>query len=220
RFPMEGKIKTREMKVNCLIQAQLGCIPVQDFTLTQDTGRIFRNGLRVTRWLSDFLASSKNNFSALLNSLILAKCFRCRLWENSLHVSKQLEKIAECIKHSIQSLQILNRHPPFGNQIKESVLHLPKYELDIEQLPKYSDTLAEILVTVKLTNYEQLQTKRTATDFHYVTLVIGDADNQVIFNQKIMDSVLLKNGNWTKKIEVKRALKSEDISVNLISSDY
>ncbi|NXP47631.1 HFM1 helicase, partial [Heliornis fulica] len=48
RFPMEGKIKTREMKINCLIQAQLGCIPIQDFTLTQDTGRIFRNGLRIT----------------------------------------------------------------------------------------------------------------------------------------------------------------------------
>lgn len=43
--------------------------------------------------LSDFLASRKNNFPALLNSLILAKCFRCKLWENSLHVSKQLEKI-------------------------------------------------------------------------------------------------------------------------------
>ncbi|KFO11060.1 putative ATP-dependent DNA helicase HFM1, partial [Balearica regulorum gibbericeps] len=237
RFPMEGKIKTREMKINCLIQAQLGCIPIQDFTLTQDTGRIFRNGLRVTRWLSDFLASCKNNFSALLNSLILAKCFRCKLWENSLHVSKQLEKIGVSLSNAMvnagltsfkkiedtnaRELElILNRHPPFGNQIKESVLHLPKYELDIEQLPKYSDTLAEILVTIKLTNYEQLQTKRTATDFHYVTLVIGDADNQVIFNQKIMDSALLKTGNWTKKIEVKRALKSEDISINLISSDY
>ncbi|XP_014106062.1 PREDICTED: probable ATP-dependent DNA helicase HFM1 [Pseudopodoces humilis] len=237
RFPMEGKIKTREMKVNCLIQAQLGCIPIQDFTLTQDTGRIFRNGLRVTRWLSDFLASSKNNFAALLNSLILAKCFRCRLWENSLHVSKQLEKIGVSLSNAMvnagltsfkkiedinaRELElILNRHPPFGNQIKESVLHLPKYELEIEQLPKYSDTLAEILVTVKLTNYEHLQTKRTAPDFHYVTLVIGDADNQVIFNQKIMDSVLLKTGNWMKKIEVKRALKSEDISINLISSDY
>lgn len=34
------------------------------------------------------------------------------------------------------------------------------------------------------------------------------------------DSVLLKTGNWMKKIEVKRALKSEDISINLISSDY
>ncbi|KGL93095.1 putative ATP-dependent DNA helicase HFM1, partial [Charadrius vociferus] len=237
RFPMEGKIKTREMKINCLIQAQLGCIPIQDFTLTQDTGRIFRNGLRVTRWLSDFLASCKNNFSALLNSLILAKCFRCKLWENSLHVSKQLEKIGVSLSNAMvnagltsfkkiedtnaRELElILNRHPPFGNQIKESVLHLPKYELDIEQLPKYSDTLAEILVTIKITNYEQLQTKRTAPDFHYVTLVIGDADNQVIFNQKIMDSVLLKTGNWMKKIEVKRALKSEDISINLISSDY
>ncbi|KAM9280685.1 LOW QUALITY PROTEIN: putative ATP-dependent DNA helicase HFM1 [Cariama cristata] len=232
RFPMEGKIKTREMKINCLIQAQLGCIPIQDFTLTQDTGRIFRNGLRVTRWLSDFLASSKNNFSALLNSLILAKCFRCKLWENSLHVSKQLEKIGVSLSNAMvcwltsfkiedtnEELElILNRHPPFGNQIKESVLHLPKYELDIA-LPKYSDTLAEILVTIKLTNYEQLQTKRTATDFHYVTLVIGDADTKS-FNQKIMDSVLLKTGDWKKKIEVKRALKSEDISRNLISSDY
>ncbi|XP_019473984.1 probable ATP-dependent DNA helicase HFM1 isoform X2 [Meleagris gallopavo] len=237
RFPMEGRIKTREMKVNCLIQAHLGCIPVQDFTLTQDIGKIFRNGIRVTRWLSDFLASSKDNFSALLNSLILAKCFRCRLWENSLHVSKQLEKIGVSLSNamvnagltSFKKIQdtnarelelILNRHPPFGNQIKESVLHLPKYELNIEQLPKYSDTMAEILVTVVLTNFEQLQTRRTASDFHYVTLVVGDADNQVIFIQKIMDSVLLKTGNWMKKIEVKRALKSDDISINLISSDY
>lgn len=34
------------------------------------------------------------------------------------------------------------------------------------------------------------------------------------------DSVLLKNGNWAKKIDVKRALISEDLSINLISSDY
>ncbi|CAM5161992.1 unnamed protein product [Natator depressus] len=237
RFPMEGKIKTREMKVNCLIQAQLGCIPIQDFTLTQDTGKIFRHGLRVTKWLSDFLASRKNNFPALLNSLILAKCFRCKLWENSLHVSKQLEKIGVTLSNAMvnagltsfkkiedantRELElILNRHPPFGNQIKESVLHLPKYELGIEQLAKYSDTVAEILVTIILTNFEQLQIKRTAPDFHYVTILIGDADNQVVFKQKIMDSVLLKNGNWTKKIEVKRALKSEELSMNLISSEY
>ncbi|XP_074859384.1 putative ATP-dependent DNA helicase HFM1 [Carettochelys insculpta] len=237
RFPMEGKIKTREMKVNCLIQAQLGCIPVQDFTLTQDISKIFRNGLRVTKWLCDFLASRKNNFSALLNSLILAKCFRCKLWENSLHVSKQLEKIGVTLSNAMvnagltsfkkiedanpRELElILNRHPPFGNQIKESVLHLPKYEVDIEQLAKYSDKVAEILVTIKLANFQQLQMKRTAPDCHYVTLIIGDADNQVVFKQKIMDSVLLKGGNWTKKIEVKRAIKSEELSINLISSEY
>lgn len=30
--------------------------------------------------------------------------------------------------------QILNRHPPFGNQIRESVIHLPKYEVTVEQV--------------------------------------------------------------------------------------
>lgn len=34
------------------------------------------------------------------------------------------------------------------------------------------------------------------------------------------DSVLLKAGNWTKKIDVKRAFKSEDLCINLISSEY
>ncbi|XP_023576115.1 probable ATP-dependent DNA helicase HFM1 isoform X2 [Octodon degus] len=236
RFPMEGRIKTREMKVNCLIQAQLGCIPIQDFALTQDIAKIFRSGSRITRWLSDFVAAQEKKFVALLNSLILTKCFRCKLWENSLHVSKQLEKIGITLSNAMvnagltsfkkieetdaRKLElILNRHPPFGTQIKEAVMYLPKYELEVEQIARYDDTKAEILVTVILRNFEQLQTKRTTQNSHYTTLIIGDADNQVIFKQKIMDSVLLKVGNWTKKIDVRRALMSEDLSINLISSD-
>ncbi|XP_051713468.2 probable ATP-dependent DNA helicase HFM1 isoform X2 [Oryctolagus cuniculus] len=237
RFPMEGRIKTREMKVNCLIQAQLGCIPFQDFALTQDTAKIFRTGSRITRWLSDFVAAQENKFTILLNSLILAKCFRCKLWENSLHVSKQLEKIGITLSNvmvnagltSFKKIEetdarelelVLNRHPPFGTQIKETVMYLPKYELEVKQIARYDDTIAEILVTIILRNFEQLQTKRTAPDSHSATLIIGDADNQVVFKYKIMDSVLLKTGNWTKKIDVKRALKSEDLSINLISSDF
>ncbi|XP_038193973.1 probable ATP-dependent DNA helicase HFM1 isoform X5 [Arvicola amphibius] len=237
RFPMEGRIKTREMKVNCLIQAQLGCIPVQDFTLTQETSKIFRSGSRIVRWLSDFVTSQEKKFAVLLNSVILAKCFKCKLWENSRHVSKQLDKIGISLSNtmvnagltSFKKIEeanareielILSRLPPFGTQIKEAVMYLPKYELEVEQISRYSDTKAEILVTVVLRNFEQLQTKRTAPDSHYATLIIGDADNQVVFKHKIMDSVLLKNGNWAKKIDVKRALISEDLSINLISSDY
>ncbi|XP_036901423.1 probable ATP-dependent DNA helicase HFM1 [Sturnira hondurensis] len=237
RFPMEGRIKTREMKVNCLIQAQLGCIPIQDFALTQDTAKIFRSGSRITRWLSEFVALQEKKFAVLLNSLILTKCFRCKLWENSLHVSKQLEKIGITLSNAMvnagltsfkkieetdaRELElILNRHPPFGTQIKEIVMYLPKYELEIEQIARYSDTVAEILVTIKLRNFEQLQTRRTAPDSHYVTLIIGDADNQLVFKHKIIDSVLLKAGSWAKKVDVKRALKSEELSINLISSEY
>ncbi|XP_060237071.1 probable ATP-dependent DNA helicase HFM1 [Meriones unguiculatus] len=237
RFPMEGRIKTREMKVNCLIQAQLGCIPIQDFTLTQDTAKIFRNGSRIARWLSDFVALQEKKFAVLLNSVVLAKCFKCKLWENSRHVSKQLDKIGISLSNTMvnagltsfkkieeanaRELElILSRHPPFGTQIKEAVMYLPKYELEVEQIARYSDIMAEILVTVILRNFKELQTKRTAPDSHYVTLVIGDADNQVVLKHKIMDSFLLKSGNWTKKIDVRRALICEDLSLNLISSDY
>ncbi|XP_027140746.1 probable ATP-dependent DNA helicase HFM1 isoform X2 [Larimichthys crocea] len=238
RFPIEGKIKTSEMKVNCLIQAQLGSIPIQEFGLTQDTAKIFRNGMRISKCLSEFLSQlSKTGFSALLNSLILAKCFRAKLWENSPYVSRQLEKIGQTLSTAMvnaglttfirieetnaRELElILNRHPPFGNQIKESVIHLPKYEVTLEQLPRYSSATAEIVVKVNLKNQAELLSKRTAPDHHYVSLIIGNSDNTVVFLQKLTDSVLLKCGSWSKKIEVAKASKGEEISVNLISSEY
>ncbi|XP_058487783.1 probable ATP-dependent DNA helicase HFM1 isoform X1 [Solea solea] len=238
RFPIEGKIKTSEMKVNCLIQAQLGSISIQEFGLTQDAAKIFRNGLRISKCLSEFLSKKSNTgFSALLNSLILAKSFRAKLWENSPYVSKQLEKIGQTLSTAMvnaglttfskieqtnaRDLElIVNRHPPFGNQIKESVIHLPKYEVTLEQLPRYSCATAEIVVKVNLKNQAQLLSRRTAPDHHYVSLIIGDSDNNLVFLQKLTDLVLMKCGTWSKKIEVAKAPKGEEISVNLISSEY
>lgn len=44
--------------------------------------------------LVEFLTqNSKNNFSAQLNAVILAKCFRAKLWEDSPYISKQLDRI-------------------------------------------------------------------------------------------------------------------------------
>ncbi|XP_061654278.1 probable ATP-dependent DNA helicase HFM1 isoform X1 [Phyllopteryx taeniolatus] len=238
RFPMEGKIKSNNMKVNCLIQAQLGSISIQEFGLTQDTAKIFRNGMRISKCLSEYLSQhSKMGFSTLLNSLILAKCFRAKLWENSPYVSKQLDKIGQTLSTAMvnaglttfskieqtnprQIELILNRHPPFGNQIKEFILHLPKYEVTLEQLPRYSCNIAEIVVKVNLKNRELLLSRRTAPNHHYVSLVIGDSDNNCVFRQKFTDLLLLRCSSWSKKIEVVKALKGDEISVNLISSEY
>ncbi|KAF4117158.1 hypothetical protein G5714_001711 [Onychostoma macrolepis] len=238
RFPMEGKIKSNDMKVNCLIQAQLGCIPIQEFGLIQDTGKIFRNGNRVSRYLTEFLSHhSKSNFSARLNSLILAKCFRAKLWENSPYISRQVERIGLTLatamvnaglttfskieQTSPRELElIVNRHPPFGNQIKEAVSKLPKYEVTLEQIPRYSLSTAEISVTVNLMNFKELASKQTAPDHHYVTLIIGDCDNNVVFQQKILNMLLSKSGSFSKRIEVTRAPKGEELSIHLISSEY
>ncbi|KAM4727735.1 putative ATP-dependent DNA helicase HFM1 [Anableps anableps] len=238
RFPLEGKIKTSEMKVNCLIQAQLSSISIQDFGLTQETAKIFRIGMRISRCLSEFLSQqSKTGFCATLSSLILAKCFRAKLWENSPFVSKQMEKIGLTLSTAMvnagltsfskieqtnpRELElILNRHPPFGNQIRESVTHLPKYDINLEQLSRYSSATAEIVVKVTLKNQAQLLSRRTAPDHHYVSLIIGNSENDVVVLQKLKDTLLLKCGSWTKKIDVPKTSKGNEISVNLISSEY
>nr|XP_015831544.2 probable ATP-dependent DNA helicase HFM1 isoform X2 [Nothobranchius furzeri] len=238
RFPLEGKIKTSEMKVNCLIQAQMSSISIQDFGLTQDTAKIFRIGMRISKCLSEFLSHrSEAVFPALLNSLILAKCFRAKIWENSHFVSKQLEKIGQTLSTAMvnaglttfsqieqtnpRELElILNRHPPFGNQIRDSVRHLPKYSVTLEQLPRFGSDTAEVVARVNLKNQADLLSRRTAPGHHFVSLIIGDADNNVAFLQKITDSMLLKSGSWSKKIHVAKPVKGNEISVHLISSDY
>ena len=35
----------------------------------------------------------------------------------------------------------MNRHPPFGNQIRDAVAKMPKYELNIEQVDGIENTI-------------------------------------------------------------------------------
>ncbi|RZB40049.1 ATP-dependent DNA helicase HFM1, partial [Asbolus verrucosus] len=47
RFPLSGKIKTVDMKINCIIQAVLGCLDICDHSILSETLKIMRNGERI-----------------------------------------------------------------------------------------------------------------------------------------------------------------------------
>ncbi len=51
RFINPGKVKTRDIKINVLIQAELGCIPIGDGnnSMRQENYRIFRVGDRISK---------------------------------------------------------------------------------------------------------------------------------------------------------------------------
>ncbi|KAK7945331.1 hypothetical protein WMY93_001059 [Mugilogobius chulae] len=223
RFPMEGKIRTNDMKVNCLIQAQLGSITIQEFGLTQDTAKIFKNGIRIGRSEDWFLCRTQLHHPV--------KMFQSQVWENSPYVSRQLEKIGPSLSAAMVNAGlttfskiedtnareielILNRHPPFGNQIREA-----SFTFQNTSLPSSRQHIF-LLYIQYLKNLSQLQTKRTASDQHYTTVIIGDADNNVVYLQKVTDLVLLKCGTWSKRVELRRASKRQEISLHLISSDY
>lgn len=64
------------------------------------------------------------------------------------------------------------------------------------------------MVKVSLKNHVQLLSKRTAPDYHYVSLIIGNADNSVIFIQKLMWEKLLRHHTFQilQKIDLKNEL--------------
>lgn len=47
--------------------------------------------------LIEYLSIENKGFSALHSAIVLSKCFRAKLWENSKFVSRQLEKIGDFI---------------------------------------------------------------------------------------------------------------------------
>ena len=92
------------MKINALIQAQLGSIALQDFSLQQDIYRIFNVGRRITRCIYEyqFQISSQavtgsshlaKNFNTFINSVILYKNFITKLWQDSDHLFRQFNRI-------------------------------------------------------------------------------------------------------------------------------
>ena len=120
-------------KVNCLLQAGMGCLPVTDFSLSQDSLRIFRTAQRVAKFMMEYFLQ-QGAFQVTLNAVLVFKCVQARLWENSKHVAKQLEKIGLTLSTALVNADIttfekiestnprelemiMNRHPPFGSQV-------------------------------------------------------------------------------------------------------
>ncbi|CDQ68847.1 unnamed protein product [Oncorhynchus mykiss] len=236
RYPMEGKIKNNEMKVNCLIQAQFGSIPIQEFGLTQDTGRIFRNGVRISRCLAEFLNQrSKTGFSALLNSLILAKCFSAKLWENSPYVSKQLEKIGrkplkhvkkycQSIRKMSRTLKVsssavaktIKRYDETGSHEDRHRKGRPRVTSAAEDKP-YTTGMTKVIFIANFVGNQVIIATRHLRGLWYM---VNIPRQRAVSRHSALDLMLLKSGSWSKKIEVAKASKGEEINVNLVSSEY
>ncbi|KAI6658705.1 ATP-dependent DNA helicase HFM1-like [Oopsacas minuta] len=210
RHPMKGKIKTTAMKVNCLIQATLGCIPFQDFTLTQDVQRIFRNAYRVSRCLLE-IQLLREDFSAIHHSACLHQCINAKLWLDSHFVSKQLEKVGPTISNCLvqaglttfnkisetnprQLELITNRHPPFGTHVINSVSSLPNYSLDISQRLPPNREFAMIDIVLRLNNsLDLVNTNKKSHSPHSCLLIIGDpADSRIFAKYRITDSFVMQ----------------------------
>ncbi|PSN45754.1 hypothetical protein C0J52_13790 [Blattella germanica] len=234
RFPLRTKVSTSAMKVNCLIQASFDCLTIYDHSLKQDMYQIMWIGQRVSNALVQYL-QCKPHYRALLNAVMLSKCFRCKLWENSPYVSKQLKGIGVVLstmlvasnKTSFQSIMesnprdlesIINRPFPMGDNLIEAVSHLPQLELNLDTVINHSSVLVEINVSVS--NYELVMQQNTAGPNHWLFLLVGDSNNKCLYKEKFKDDRVLQQDTTSWTVEIKDSSSITEVFVDLVSEQW
>ncbi|XP_075217960.1 uncharacterized protein LOC142322769 [Lycorma delicatula] len=230
RFPLNGRIKTKEQKINCLIQASLGFLTIYDPSLSQEAIHIMRNASRICRGLAVY-TWQKSHYRSLVSALQLAKAIHCNMWENSIYVARQLHGIGPALssllvmagKTTFKSIsqanprdleKILNRHPPFGNNLQESVLRLPVYDLSLSL-----NNRQHLQVTLHLVNYRYIEENGHSS--HKLSLIVGGCNNTVLYKERLTDQMLIvKDGIYCFSVYLNAYQNINEIEAQVISEDF
>ncbi|KAF4527806.1 hypothetical protein B566_EDAN016218, partial [Ephemera danica] len=204
RFPLPGRIKSRDMKVNVLVQAALGALPMPDPALHQETLRVLRVAQRAAKCLSEFLAVKRPTaYRAALSGARLAKAVQCRMWHDSPLVTRQLPRIGPAMAallasagkcsfthirdsnpRDLERVSILNRSAPLGNVVQTAVSRLPRYALHL-QAERTRPCSIDISLELYLENVEKLQEgEATAGERHSVILLLAERTNNVLLRRE------------------------------------
>lgn len=211
RFSLGDKIDSREKKAAALIQATFGNISIGDISIYQESLRVVRNASRVVNCLRDIaLMNREVSFKLLHNVLILAQCCVAKLWENSIYVSRQLERIGTILSYNLASNNLTtfeslrnanprnielfcNRLPPFGSNVQQTCCGLPIYDIAIyfRSVPNLDEKI-QMLVEVRMLNGQDIRHKQSLPRYHQNVLIVGNVkDNKLLLRQQVSDAALL-----------------------------
>ncbi|KAL2620883.1 hypothetical protein R1flu_001088 [Riccia fluitans] len=217
------RIQTSGEKIFVLVNDALSGEPsTLDFTMTQDVSAICTNGARITRCMSDYFIYLKRYLEAQ-NSLLLTKCLRQRLWEDSAYQLKQLPGIGMVTAKAFLTAGISNfeklegadprlleliagRKYPFGDNMKSTLRTLPpKVQLVVRDTSLRIGEKREFLL--ELTRQESSRAWE-AGKWHVADLIAGDeSENSLLFHEKISPYVV-------------PVYSKNDISAALISEEF
>ncbi|KAG0617455.1 hypothetical protein M758_5G190600 [Ceratodon purpureus] len=198
-----GKLKKRIQsdaeKIFVLVNDALSGEPsMTDFTMSQDINAICTTGTRICRCMSDYFIFMKR-FRETRNALLLSKCLKQRLWENTKYQLKQLagvglvtakalvaagmdsfEKLASADPRRLET--ITGRKFPYGDQLKTCLNDVPpKVEMNLFENGRDDQCL--------LTLHRVSQVQSSGKSFHMAELVLqvvgSQVDNMILFRERI-----------------------------------
>ncbi|KAM7539960.1 hypothetical protein Aperf_G00000024750 [Anoplocephala perfoliata] len=168
-------------------------------------------------------------FACMAHAIELAKVMANRLWADAPLVAiRQLPEIGKDYANQLAGAgvtslkdiervgprgieQILRRHPPFGDRVYESALHVPKYELAAEQSTAMADNQVEFELAIRLTR---------SCKFDQVALIVADDKNRIIFKTLLSTSMIEALGGWSHRVVVYFDPAVHHLFMSLISFNF
>ncbi|MDP2438172.1 MAG: DEAD/DEAH box helicase [archaeon] len=138
RFPLKGRVTSAQMKVQVILQARLGQVPMQDHcSLNQEAQRVLSSAPRILRCAVEVLAQ-RQTLIALHNAMLLLESCSGGLWFDSERPLQQLHGIGAIFAQSLsargvstfeelsartpgQIEEMLRRNPPFGSKVLDDL---------------------------------------------------------------------------------------------------
>ncbi|KAL3683461.1 hypothetical protein R1sor_001483 [Riccia sorocarpa] len=200
------RIQTSSEKIFVLVNDALSGEPsTLDFTMTQDVSAICTNGARISRCMSDYFIFFKR-FSEAKSALLLTKCLRQRLWDDSAYQLKQLpgigmvtakafltagisnfEKLESADPRHLE--QITGRKYPFGDHMKSTLKTLPpKVQMVVRDSGLRIGDKREFLL--ELTRTESIRGSETGK-WYFADMIAGDeSEKTLLFHERISPYVV------------------------------
>ncbi len=143
------------------------------------------------------------NYETFLNAVLLNKCFNCKLWHDSPHITKQFSRIGTVlsqtfVKQNITTFEklltfkayqlelLLNKNRPFGEIILNTVAKLPKFRIEfVSKVNLVKDEQDSIGVEIRcvMVNCDALRDSNDGGCLglsNPILFVLGDEKNNLI----------------------------------------
>ena len=238
RFPLQGKIKSKDMKVNVLIQASLGSMHIPDPGLNMETPRIVKLANRITTCLVEVVMNDtekSKNYNLVKNSICLLKSLNCGIWDDSKFVVKQMDKVGPVIssalvkagfttfsKLSLANPRMLELHakktPPFGNIVRDFALCMPQYRLEVKQGDIKQNSL-QVDILVSMVNKEMVKKRSEIEhDQHRWMVLVGNGNNKMVAIYRGCDTHLVSGHSvFQRSLKLPMEHWEDRLEVSLIS---